>query len=158
MSVGKVWSKVLFPHFPQGKSSVFLGKTLFLLLHLIFEIMNIEKFREVCLALPYATEDMPFDDTVVVFRIKGKIFGAIILDRTELVVLKCDAEYAIELREQFSEIEGAYHWNKKYWNQISLNGSVPDDLIISLCRHAFDEVNKKLPKKDRIVFNDNLFS
>lgn len=114
--------------------------------------MNIEQFREHCLALPYATEDMPFDDTVVVFRLKGKIFGAILLDRPEYVVLKCDATYAIELREHYSEIEGAYHWNKKYWNQISLNGAVPDELIISLCSHAYNEVNNKLPKKDRVPF------
>lgn len=113
--------------------------------------MNIEQFREHCLALPYATEDMPFDDTVVVFRLKGKIFGAIILDRPSIVVLKCDPVYAIELRERYSEIDGAYHWNKKYWNQIDLNGIVPDELIVELCRHAYAEVNKKLPKKDRVL-------
>lgn len=113
--------------------------------------MNIEQFREHCLALPYATEDMPFDDTVVVFRLKGKIFGAIILDRPNIVVLKCDPVHAIELRERYSEIDGAYHWNKKYWNQIDLNGIVPDELIIELCQHAYAEVNNKLPKKDRVL-------
>lgn len=131
---------------------IFLDGNYFLFLHLNFQNMNIEQFRETCLALPFVTEDMPFDDTVLVFRIKHKIFGAILLDRTELVVLKCDAEYAIELREQYPEIEGAYHWNKKYWNQIFLNGSVPDDLINALCRHAYNEVNKKLAKKDRLPF------
>ena len=113
--------------------------------------MNIESFREYCLSLPCATEDMPFDDTVLVFRIKGKIFAAIILDKPELVVMKCDPEKAIELREQYSAIEGAHHWNKKYWNQIWLNKGLEDTLIQELAKHAWDEVNKKLPKKERIL-------
>jgi len=113
--------------------------------------MDIEQFREACLALPYTTEDMPFDDTVVVFRLKGKIFGCIALDMPDMVVLKCDPEYALELRANYLDIEGAYHWNKKYWNQINVtNTSVPDELIIRLVKHAYDEVNKKLPKKDRV--------
>lgn len=112
--------------------------------------MDIELFREECLALPYVTEDMPFDDTVVVFRLKGKIFGCITLDKHDLVVLKCDPEYALELRAEYAAIEGAWHWNKKFWNQIRLDGSVPDSVIVTLIRHAYDEVNKKLPKKDRV--------
>jgi len=112
--------------------------------------MDIEQFRVLCLNEIEATEDMPFDDTVVVFRLKGKIFGCIGLDRPDMIVLKCDSEYAEELRIAYSGIEGAYHWNKKYWNQISLNGQVPDDLIKSLIHHAWAEVNKKLPIKERI--------
>lgn len=113
--------------------------------------MNIETFRECCLAMPFATEDMPFDDTVVVFRLKGKIFAAIILDKPDIVVLKCDAEKAIDLREHYSCIEGAYHWNKKYWNQLPVNGGLEDDLIRSLVVHAWEEINKKLPRKDRVT-------
>ncbi|MCQ2345883.1 MAG: MmcQ/YjbR family DNA-binding protein [Paludibacteraceae bacterium] len=114
--------------------------------------MNIIEFREHCLSLPYSTEDMPFDDTVVVFRLKGKIFGCISLDQHDRIVLKCDAEYALQLRELHPEIEGAWHWNKKYWNQINLNGNLPDDLLKRLVRHAWDEVNSKLPKKERVDF------
>ena len=82
--------------------------------------MNIESFRAYCLSLPETTEDMPFDETVVVFRLKGKIFACVGLDKPDLVCMKCDPERAIELREQYSSIEGAFHWNKKYWNQIDL--------------------------------------
>lgn len=112
--------------------------------------MNVESFRECCLALPQVTEDMPFDDTVLVFRLKNKIFAAIILDKPELVVMKCDPEKAQELRERYSAVEEAHHWNKKYWNQIWLNRDVDDSLLQELVGHAWDEVNKKLPKKDRI--------
>lgn len=112
--------------------------------------MDIEQFRLACLSLPFTSEDMPFDDTVVVFRLKGKIFGCIALDQPDIVILKCDPEYSLDLRAQYSAIEGAYHWNKKYWNQISLFGNVPDELFLQLIRHAYLEVNKKLPKKDRV--------
>lgn len=115
-----------------------------------FLIMHIEQFREICMALPLTTEDMPFDDTLVAFRVHGKIFGCLLLDQPDMVVLKCDSERAIELRGTYSAIEGAYHWNKKYWNQIHLNGSVPDELIRELIEHAYQEVWKKLPKKLRL--------
>lgn len=115
--------------------------------------MDIEQFRELCLQELEATEDMPFDDTVLVFRLKGKIFGCIFLERPDMVVLKCDAVYAEELRAAFSCIEGAYHWNKKYWNQIALTGQVPDDIIKKLIHHAWLEVNKKLPKKNQVSYD-----
>ena len=113
-------------------------------------IMDIEQFRLHCLALPFVTEDMPFDDTVVVFRLKGKIFGCIATDKPDLAVLKCDPEKAEQLRERYSAIEGSYHWNKKYWNQIYFGRDVKDELLLSLIAHAYNEVNKKLPKKERV--------
>ncbi|MDO4948752.1 MAG: MmcQ/YjbR family DNA-binding protein [Bacteroidales bacterium] len=113
--------------------------------------MNIESFRVCCLAQPLATEDMPFDDTVVTFRLKGKIFGCLMLDKPDLVVLKCEPERAEELRMRFPAIEGAYHWNKRYWNQIRLDGSVSDRLMEELVRHAWEQVNLKLPKIHRVV-------
>ncbi|MBR4803617.1 MAG: MmcQ/YjbR family DNA-binding protein [Bacteroidales bacterium] len=114
--------------------------------------MDIERFRMLCLSLPQATEDMPFDDTVVVFRLKGKIFACIATDTPELAVMKCDPERAMELRERYSCVEGAYHWNKKYWNQIRFNEDVDDKMFVALIAHAYNEVNRKLPKKDRVEF------
>lgn len=113
--------------------------------------MNIEDFRECCLSLLFVTEDMPYDDTVVAFRLKGKIFACIFLDKPQIVVMKCEAERAIELREQYGGVEPAYHCNKKYWNQVYLDRDVPEELIRQLARHAWEEVNKKLPKKDRVL-------
>ena len=113
--------------------------------------MNIETFREYCLSMPYATDDMPFDDTVLVFRLKGKIFACITFDKPDIAVLKCDPVKAMELREHYTSIEGAFHWNKKYWNQITFNRDVSDKLLQELVWHSWHEVNKKLPKKDRVV-------
>lgn len=113
--------------------------------------MNIESLREYCLSLPLATEDMPFDDTVLVFRLKGKIFACILLDKPDLIVMKCDPERALDLRERYEAIEPAWHWNKKYWNQIHIEGDVDRLLMEELLRHAYNEVNAKLPKKDRVA-------
>lgn len=112
--------------------------------------MNVESVREYCLSMPLATEDFPFDESTLVFRVHGKIFAMIDLERTEWFVLKCNPDYATELREVHPEIEPAWHMNKKHWNQLNLFGLLPDDLIQSLIRHSYEEVVKKLPKKLRI--------
>lgn len=112
--------------------------------------MNIETIREYCLSLPQATEDFPFDETTLVFRVLGKIFACLDLERSEWLTLKCNADYAIELRESHSEIEPAWHWNKKYWNQVNLNGMLEDDMIKGLVRHSYNEVVKKLKKQDKL--------
>jgi len=71
------------------------------------------------------------------------------LDDPRWVNVKCQPDYAIELREQHSEITGAFHMNKTHWNQIDLYGNLSDELIEHLLRHSYDEVVKKLPKKTR---------
>ena len=111
--------------------------------------MNIETIREYCLSLPAATEDFPFDETTLVFRVSGKIFAMIDLENTEWFVLKCDPEYAIELREEHQEITGAWHMNKKHWNQLNLFGSLSDKQILTLIDHSYDLVFKKLTRKRR---------
>lgn len=111
--------------------------------------MNIEEVRDYCLSLPQVTEDFPFDETTLVFRIAGKIFAMVDLENTEWFVLKCEPEYALDLREKYPEISGAWHMNKKYWNQLNLYGTLSDKLIQDLIRHSYNEVIKKLPKKIR---------
>lgn len=109
--------------------------------------MNVESVRDYCLSLPLATENFPFDETTLAFRVLGKIFAMIDLDNTEWFVLKCDPDYAVELRDTYSEIKGTWHMNKKYWNQISLSGELPDALVQKLIRHSYAEVVKKMPDK-----------
>ena len=115
--------------------------------------MNIESAREYCLSLPQVTEDFPFDETTLVFRIGGKIFAMLDLENTEWFVLKCQPEYAIELRERYPDIAPAWHMNKKHWNQLNLYGNLPDDLVQSLIQHSYDEVVKKMSKKQRLALN-----
>lgn len=105
--------------------------------------MNVEEIRDYCLSLPLATESLPFTETALAFRVLGKIFAMIDLDDTEWFVLKCAPDFASELREIHPEIRGAWHMNKKYWNQLSLSGALSDDLIRALIRHSYSEVVKK---------------
>lgn len=108
--------------------------------------MNIEQIREYCLSLPMATEDFPFDETTLVFRIMGRIFVLTDLEVNERISLKCDPEYAQELRAKHHEIEAAWHMNKKYWNQVNYQSLLDDELIKRLIRHSYQQVVRKLPK------------
>lgn len=120
--------------------------------------MNIEEVRDYCLSLPHTTEDFPFDETTLAFRIEGKNFAMIDLENTQWFVLKCEPEYAIELREKYPEISGAWHMNKKYWNQLNLFGTLHNELIKNLICHSYNEVIKKLPHKVKDEKNINLLS
>lgn len=116
--------------------------------------MNIETIREYCIAKQYTTEEFPFDETTLVFKVMGKIFLAIALDNPTKVTMKCSPIYALELRESYNGIEGAWHFNKKYWNQVSLLGDIPDPLILSLIDHSYSEVVSTLPKKEQLIFKE----
>ncbi len=120
-------------------------------------MMNVEEVRNYCLSLPLATEDLPFSETALAFRVLGKIFAMIDLDDTEWFVLKCAPEFALELREAHPEIKGAWHMNKKYWNQLDLFGTLPEDLIKALIRHSYSEVVKKMSKKVKAEHAELLF-
>ena len=111
--------------------------------------MNIESAREFCLTFPFATEDLPFGPDDLAIRVKGKIFAFFDLNRPDLMVLKCDPSYAEELRDKYNAVEPAWHWNKKYWNQVYFERDVDDELFKDLIRHSFEEVVKKLPKRER---------
>ena len=111
--------------------------------------MNIEDVREFCLGLPMVSEDMAFGDEYLLMRVCGKIFACIGLVRADYFVVKCDADYALDLRDRYEEIEPAWHWNKRYWNQIKLSGTLNDDILKSLICHSYNEVVRKLPKRVR---------
>jgi len=110
--------------------------------------MNIEELREYCLSQKEATEDMPFDDEILVLKVLGKWFAVIVLNEPELKIsIKCDPVKAIELREHYNCVEAAWQFNKKYWNSIILNRDMNDETVKYWIRHSIEEVVKKLPKK-----------
>lgn len=112
--------------------------------------MDIESLRDYCLSLPLAAECFPFDDTTLVFKIAGRMFLFTSLDRTELMAnVKCDPDYALELRDAYSEVVPGYHCNKKYWNSIFITPSLPDRLVREWVLHSYCEVVKKLNRKER---------
>lgn len=111
--------------------------------------MNIEQVREYCLSLPCASEYFPFDEEVLAFRVLDKIFAMINLSDTKWFVLKCQPDCAIALRDAYSEIEPAWHMNKKHWNQVDLFGTLEDELIRELIRHSYSQVVAKFPRRKK---------
>lgn len=117
--------------------------------------MNIEIAREYCLSLKNVTECFPFDDVSLVFKVENKMFLLLPLDADEpKISLKCNPDYIEELRERYSAVEGAYHFNKKYWNTIYLERDMPDEEIKHWICHSYREVIAKLPKKIREMYHE----
>jgi predicted DNA-binding protein (MmcQ/YjbR family) len=111
--------------------------------------MNIETLREYCLSKPDVEESLPFGPDTLVFKTAGKIFLLASLDSEQLQFnVKCDPEKAIELREEFECVIPGYHMNKKHWNTILVDGSVPGKKIKEWIDHSYDlvTVKKKKPK------------
>ena len=109
--------------------------------------MNIEAFREYCLNKKGVTEEFPFDETTLVFKVMGKMFALTDLEGEFSINLKCDPDKAIDLREKYTAVNPGYHMNKQHWNTVSDDGSVTDDLLFSWIDDSYDLVVKKLPKK-----------
>ena len=108
--------------------------------------MNVEKAREYCLSKKGVTECFPFDDVSLVMKVMDKMFALIDLEGTDSISLKCDPEYALELRERYSAINGAYHFNKKYWNSVCFDQDADDRLIEHLIDHSYEEFLKFIKK------------
>lgn len=115
--------------------------------------MDVEIIREYCLSKKGVTESFPFDDISLVMKVMNKMFALIDLEEAKSITLKCDPERAIELRERYSGIEGAYHFNKKYWNGVYFDADVDDKLIKELVDHSYEEVIKKFTKKLRAEYD-----
>ena len=115
--------------------------------------MNIESAREYCLNKKGVTEDFPFDDYSLVMKVMGKMFALIDLETANKIALKCDPAYAVELRDSYNGIEEAYHFNKKYWNQLFFDRDVDEKLFKKLIDHSYDEVIKKFTKKLRMEYD-----
>jgi predicted DNA-binding protein (MmcQ/YjbR family) len=111
--------------------------------------MNIEEVREYCLSKKGVTEDMPFDDTVLVFKVMNKIFLLTSLTFQPFRVnLKMNPEIIGEYREKFSDVVPGYHMNKKYWNSVYFDRqTIPRKDLLWMIDHSYQEVVKGLPKK-----------
>ena len=112
--------------------------------------MNIETLREYCLSKKAVTEDFPFGESTLVFRVKNKIFLLVSLDASPLQFnAKCEPGKAVELREQYDSVQPGYHMNKKHWNTVIIDGSVSTALIKEMIDDSYDLILQSLPKKLR---------
>ena len=112
--------------------------------------MDIEMLRDYCLAKKEVEEGFPFGETVLVFKVKGKVF---LLARLETPTLefnvKCDPEKAIEWREQFAAVQPGDHMNKRLWNTVTMDGSIPTRIVREMIDDSYALVVRSLPKKDQ---------
>lgn len=114
--------------------------------------MHIEQLRDFCIAKKGVTEHFPFDDVTLVFKVMGKMFALSGLDNwekgEEKINLKCNPDWAEELRGEYEGINPGWHMNKRLWNTVTINSSdVSDDLVRELIDHSYDLVVKGLTKK-----------
>jgi predicted DNA-binding protein (MmcQ/YjbR family) len=106
--------------------------------------------RACCLAMPGATEEYPFGDQPSVFKVGGKIFAISTLTSRPLEVsLKCEPELADALRRTHDSIRPGYHLNKRHWNTLTLDGSLPDKVVNDMVEDSYDLVVEGLPKSRR---------
>ena len=121
--------------------------------------MNIEEVREYCISKASSLETTPFDEDTLVYKVgttvQSKMYALISITRNNYLLLKCDPDRAIELRERHSEIEGGFHMNKRHWNGILLDGDLSDELILSMIDDSYNLVYASLPKKIKVECRPN---
>lgn len=118
--------------------------------------MNIEQVRDFTLSLPGVTEDQAFGEDIINFRLEGKIFLCLWLgggrydmrDGVSRIALKLSPERNEELRERYSAVTPAYHWNKKHWSDVYY-GQLDDTLVEQWIKESYRLVASKLPQAVR---------
>ena len=109
--------------------------------------MDIEQLRDYCLGKPFVEEGLPFGPEVLVFKVNGKIFLLTSLDEPKLQFnVKCNPALAEELREQYGCVLPGFHMNKKHWNTILVDGSVPTAQLKEWIDHSYELVSKSKKK------------
>lgn len=112
--------------------------------------MNLESFYEYCLTKNGSTEDFPFDQNILVFKVGGKMFALSSLIQWEKgepsVNLKCNPDYALELRAQYNDVQPGYHMSKVHWNTVAINREISDKLVKKWIDDSYELVFKSLTK------------
>ena len=112
--------------------------------------MDVEQISEYCLSKKGTSEDFPFDEETLVFKVMGKMFALIPLERIPLQInLKCNPDLVIELRERYEAVQPGYHMNKNHWNTVLIDGSLSKDLILEWIDKSYDLVVSGLKKSEK---------
>jgi predicted DNA-binding protein (MmcQ/YjbR family) len=111
---------------------------------------SLHQIQNYCLDKPGTFSEYPFGEGTLVFKVVSKMFALVDEDNRPLTMnLKCDPDDALALREQYPAIAPGYHMNKKHWNTVTLDGSLPEKLIFELIDHSYELVVAKLTRADR---------
>ena len=103
-----------------------------------------------------ANYSFPFGEQAMVFKVANKMFGLISIHKGQLCMnLKCDPEQALELRDLFACVQPGYHMNKKHWNTIIFDGSLPEGELQRQIDHSYELIVSALPKSQRVTLSLN---
>jgi predicted DNA-binding protein (MmcQ/YjbR family) len=109
-----------------------------------------DRVMAACGTKPASVEDYPFGDEVAVFKVAGRMFALVSLGPAPgSVSLKCDPGLATDLRGRYAAVTPGYHLNKRHWNTVTLDGSVPDEEVLELVDHSYDLVLASLTNAQR---------
>ncbi|RMF01693.1 MAG: MmcQ/YjbR family DNA-binding protein [Chloroflexi bacterium] len=112
--------------------------------------MILDSVKDYLLAKPGATEGRPFGPEALVFKVMGKMFALVSWQEDPLRInLKCDPDLALTLRAQYPAVLPGYHMNKKHWNTLVLDGTIPQDEVWSMMDHSYQLVVQSLKKAER---------
>jgi len=111
--------------------------------------MDPNELRDLLLDYPAVTEEQPFGPDVIVYKVLGKMYALSTYESPLTVNLKCEPDYALELRNQFEAVNPGFHINKKHWNTVTIDGSISKETIQELIQHSYNQVVKGMTKKDQ---------
>jgi len=112
--------------------------------------MNPAELRDHCLSFLGSEETFPFGPETSVFKVRGRMFALSALDSDSLrVSLKCEPQLAQALRASYPAVLPGYHLNKRHWNTVAIDGSLPEQMVIDLIEDSYDLVVAKLPSTRR---------
>jgi predicted DNA-binding protein (MmcQ/YjbR family) len=112
--------------------------------------MLADELRAQCLAFPGSVETFPFGRETSVFKVGGKIFALSGLAQSPLrVSLKCEPLLAEQIREAHRAVLPGYHLNKRHWNTVVIDGSLPELMIRDMIEDSYDLVVRTLPLSRR---------
>ncbi len=112
--------------------------------------MDLNRLRAYLMSRPGAVEDFPFDAVTLVAKVGGKMFALVGTGEVPLRLnLKCEPEKALVLRQYYAAVLPGYHMNKRHWNTVVLDGSIPDDEVLSMIDESYALVVAGLPRAKR---------
>jgi predicted DNA-binding protein (MmcQ/YjbR family) len=117
--------------------------------------LNIEEIRNYCIKKNGTTESFPFDNTTLVFKVGGKIYALLDLEKRNGMNLKSEPEYSILLREKYEFIVPGYHMNKKHWNSVYIDGSIPSTTIKEWITNSYALIFNSLPKSMQVELTND---
>jgi len=112
--------------------------------------VTLDHIRDHCLKKKFVTEEFPFDEETLVFKVMGKMFLLTNINPPLSINIKCEPEAAVEMRERYPAVTPGYHMNKKHWNTVEIDGTVSPKLVFQWIDDSYNLVFQSLPKSKRV--------